>query len=293
VISGAGLNLSRGDTELPYVRAFLTPLRKEMIAVRHRTALLSTALAAVAATLALPGPASAVEPGFAVAITEAPATFTAGKQARTVTVVASSEQRRCQKVRWSLILQLDGPDLDQLQVARVENGRDFPVRVQNGGADTTRITDVRTDPGQLCRGRTVTARYQIAFDKDAAAGEVIIQAQAFNARQTLLQEATTRSRIAGREAAKPTESPSPKPSPSETPTEESTDDQPAAPDPAESEDGLAAVPASDSGTPSLLGPGLIVGGILVFLGVGLLLRLRMRSREVKRHQAPTGFYPAA
>ncbi|MEU4221000.1 hypothetical protein [Actinoplanes sp. NPDC026623] len=264
--------------------------------MRHRTALLSTVLAVVATTLALPGPASAVEPGFAVAITEVPAAFTAGKKARTVTVVASSEQRRCQKVRWSLILQVDGPELDEIEVARVEDGRDFPVQVQNGGADTTRITDVRLDPGQLCRGRTVTARYQIAFDEDAAAGEVIFQAQAFNARQTLLQESTARSRIDGRDgAAKPTESPSPKPSPSESATEpeQEPDDQAAAPEPTESEDDLAAVAASGSGsTPSLLGPGLIVGGVLVFLGVGLLLRLRMRGRDTKHAQPPTGFYPA-
>lgn len=265
--------------------------------MRHRTALLSTVLAVVCATLALPGPASAVEPGFTVAITEVPATFTAGKQARTVTVVASTEQRRCQKVRWSLILQVDGPELDEIEVARVEDGRDFPVQVQNGGADTTRITDVQLDPGQLCRGRTVTARYQIAFDDDADAGEVTFQAQAFNARQTLLQESTARSRIAGRDgAAKPTESPSAKPSPSVSSAEPEEDaDEAPAPAPTESEDDLAAVPASDnSGTPSLLGPGLIVGGVLVFVGVGLLLRLRMRSRDSRHAQAqpPTGFYPA-
>jgi hypothetical protein len=30
--------------------------------------------------------------------------------------------------------------------------------------------------------------------------------------------------------------------------------------------------------PSLLGPGLIIGAVLVFLGVSLLLRLRLRNR---------------
>nr|BFE70975.1 hypothetical protein GCM10020092_042760 [Actinoplanes digitatis] len=260
--------------------------------MRHRTALLSTVLAVVVATLALPGRAGAVEPGFAVAITEVPATFTAGKQARTVTVVASSEARRCQKVRWSLILQVDGPELDEIQVARVEDGRDFPVQVQNGGADSTRITDVRLDPGQLCRGRTVTARYEIAFDDDADAGEVIFQAQAFNARQTLLQESTARSRIEGEKGeAEPTASP--KPSPSETEEAEEPAADEAAPQPAESDDDLASVPTvGDAGTPSLLGPGLIVGGVLVFVGVGLLLRLRMRGRDQKQGPAPTGFYPA-
>ncbi|WP_161790701.1 hypothetical protein [Actinoplanes utahensis] len=43
---------------------------------------------------------------------------------------------------------------------------------------------------------------------------------------------------------------------------------------------------------SLLGPGLIVGGICVFLGVLLLLRLRARARQVRIEEqtTPTGFY---
>ena len=52
--------------------------------------------------------------------------------------------------------------------------------------------------------------------------------------------------------------------------------------------------AAKGGTPSLLGPGLIVGAVLVFLGVGLLLRLRIRNRGLKnqRNLTPTSFYPA-
>jgi hypothetical protein len=268
-----------------------------LVAVRHRVALLSTVLAMVAATLALPGRASAVEPGFQVAITEVPGTFTAGARARTVTVVASSELNRCQKVRWSLIMQVSGPDLDEIEVARVEDNGSFPVQVETSGADTARITDVRLDPGQLCRGRTVTARYQVAFDDNSDSGQVLFQAQAFNAGRTLLQETTARSKITGEEPeAEPTKTPSEKPSPSKSaspePEESATGEQADEPEPAKTQDNVAAVPASGSGgTPSLLGPGLIVGGILVFLGVGLLMRLRLRNRAPKHSQVPTGFYP--
>jgi hypothetical protein len=271
-----------------------------MITVWHRAALLSAVLAVAAATLVLPGRASAVEPGFQVDITEAPRTFTAGDGARTVTAVASSEQNRCQKVRWSMLIAVDGPDLDEVKVARVEDDGDFPVQVQNAGDGTARITDVELDPGQLCRGRTVTARYRISFDDDTPSGQVSFRAQAFNAGRTLLQEASSSSQVEGEE---PEEEKSPSPSPSPSPTEaspepeESADDEETAdPDPASSTDtDVAAVPAagSDGGTPSLLGAGLIVGGILVFLGVGLLLRLRMRGRAPKHSaQLPTGFYPA-
>jgi hypothetical protein len=272
-----------------------------MIAVRHRAALLSAVLAVAAATLILPGRADAVEPGFRVDITELPGTFAAGADARTVTVVASSEQNRCQKVRWSLLLAVDGPALGDVEVARVEEDGDFPVQVENAGAGTARITDVQLDPGQLCRGRTVTARYRIGFDDDATSGRVSFRAQAFNAGRTLLQEASSRSQVEGEddereESASP--SPSPSPSPSESspePEESATEEETAEPEPTSTDEDVAQVPAagSDSGTPSLLGAGLIVGGILVFLGVGLLLRLRMRSRTPKHSsQLPTGFYPA-
>lgn len=264
--------------------------------MRHRAALLSAILAVVAATLVLPGRASAVVPGFRVDITELPATFTAGAGARTVTVVASSEQNRCQKVRWSMLIDVDGPNLGEVEVARLEDDGDFPVRVENAGNGTARITDVQLDPGELCRGRTVTARYQIGFAADADSGEVTFGAQAFNAGGTLLQETSERSEVKGEKAAEESPSPSPSPSPSESaaePEESADDDEAADPEPTDTEADIAAVPASgnDTGTPSLLGAGLIVGGILVFLGVGLLLRLRMRSRPKPGNQFSTGFYP--
>ncbi|MEU8614532.1 hypothetical protein AB0C29_41755 [Actinoplanes sp. NPDC048791] len=267
-----------------------------MIAVRHRAALLCAILAATAATLIMPGRASAVEPGFQVEITELPRTFTAGADARQVTVVATSEQNRCVKVRWSLLLEVDGPGLDEVEVARDEDG-DFPVQVQNVAAGTARITDVQLDPGLLCRGRTVTARYQIAFDDEAEPGRVTFRAQAFNAGRTLLQETSSRSEVKGeREEPEESESPSPSasPSPSESAEAEEADDEATAePEPTDTDVDVAAVPTgSNSGTPSLLGAGLIVGGILVFLGVGLLLRLRMRGRAPKHGtELPTGFYP--
>jgi hypothetical protein len=265
-----------------------------MIAVRHRAALLSAVLAVVAATLALPGRASAVEPGFQVAITELPATFGAGAEARAVTVVASTDVNRCQKVRWSLLLQVDGLDLDDVSVGRIEEGKDFPVRVEADG-DAARITDRQLDPGQLCRGRTVTARYEIAIDDDADSGRVTFQAQAFNAGSKLLEVSTGGSQVVGQEqeaAESPSADPSPSPSESSAEPEESaTDEQTAEPEPEASVADIAAVPTAGSGTPSLLGPGLIIGGILVFLGVGLLLRLRMRNRDPKGGQVPTGFYP--
>ena len=48
----------------------------------------------------------------------------------------------------------------------------------------------------------------------------------------------------------------------------------------------------DGEVPSLLGPGLIVGAVLVFLGVGLLLRLRLRGRKLDAPAMPSRFHPS-
>ena len=149
--------------------------------MRHRAAaLLSGVLAIAAATLALPSPAQAAVEGFKVTITQLPDEFEAGAKARTVRwSPPPTTTGRCRKVRWSMVLKVDGVDLDQVKVNRVEDDGDFPLQVQSDG-DTARLTDVRFDPGSLCRGQTVTAVYRVAFDDDAD-GEVTFQAQAFDA----------------------------------------------------------------------------------------------------------------
>jgi hypothetical protein len=148
----------------------------------------------------------------------------------------------------------------------------------------------------LCRDKTVTARYQVAFDDDAD-GEVTFQAQAFDATTRLLEQASATSRVKG-ERAEPSPSPSPSesesPAPEESPAavEEDESADPAVPPAGSDGDDLAANPASsEGGVPSLLGPGLIIGALLVFAGVGLLLRIRLRNRAPKHQQMPTGFYP--
>ena len=261
---------------------------------RRAAVLVSGVLATASAVLGVSAPASAAVEGFDVTITEVPDEFEAGADARTVEVVASTDDRGgCRKVRWSMVLRVDGVDLDQVRVSRVEEDDSFPLRVQTDG-DTARLTDVRFDPGSLCRGRTVTARYRVGFDDDADEGRVTFQAQAFDASTRLLQEATAISRVAG---AADDDEPSPSPSPPESEPEE-----PERPDEAaETTDAVAAPPAGgldarpaagQGGAPSLLGPGLIVGAVLVFAGVCLLMRIRMRNREPKRHAMPSSFRTA-
>jgi hypothetical protein len=276
-----------------------------MIAVRHRAAaLVSTVLALATATLTLPAAASAAVPGLAVQITRLPKTFTVGAGAQTVTAVVSSRQtgKVCRKVRWSMVLQVRGVSLDQVNVERVEDDKPFGLRVRTQG-DRARLTDVQFDPGSLCAGGTVTASYRVAFS--GGQGTATFQIDALDAAGRELQSATATSEVAGRAAADPATPPLTTP-PTAAPTSPSpsasddtgglvaTDDQdPGAADVAPTAaPGIAQSQASANGRiPSLLIPGLIVGAVLVFLGVAVLVRLRTRNRG-RRNLAPTSFYPA-
>jgi len=263
--------------------------------MRHRvTARWTTALALVAASLAWSAPASADVQGFAVNLGQAPATFTIGK-ARTVTAVASTDRaRRCLKVRWALVVRTEGVSLDQIKITRIENGQGFPVRAQLNG-DEAQVLDTRLDPGQLCRNQTVTGRWDISF-AGPDDGKVTFEARALEIGGRQLSSAALTSRVVTAVAAKPSPTPSksPSPSPSASPIEEATEPVADENAPADDPTSQAAALKPAAGTPSVLGPGLIIGAVLVFLGVALLLRIRTRNRKQPAWQAetqtlPTGF----
>jgi hypothetical protein len=271
--------------------------------MRHRVAArFTTALALVAASLFWgPGlfwgpvsPAAAAVDGFDVSVGQQPGTFTIGKAARTLTAVATTDrERRCRKVRWSLTIRTEGVSLDQLRINRVENGGSFRVRTQVS-ADEARFLDAQVDPGQLCRGQTVTGRWDVAF-AGPDSGTVTFEASALDVGGRELASTSTTSRVVSPVAA----TPSATPSATETAApDDGADDQAAADDqaPAGADESAAALnPAA--GTPSVLGPGLIIGAVLVFVGVALLLRLRTRNRrdpawQTETQMLPTGFYNA-
>ncbi|MEU4423482.1 hypothetical protein AB0F81_22880 [Actinoplanes sp. NPDC024001] len=249
--------------------------------MRHRVTVLTTAVLAGATMNTLAAtPAAADEPGFSVSV-QAPDEFTVGEAGQTVTAVVTSQNRQCRKVRWSLLVH-GGIDADQLRVSRIEDDPDFRFRTLTEG-DSVRFVDEALDPGLLCRGRTVTGRWQIEFDGPDG-GEIQFEAQAFDVRDRLLSTGGAAAEVdGGRQAA-------PEPAPSAAEEEEDEKDQAAPPAAPESDGPVPGALASQES--SLLGPGLIVGGVFVFLGVILLARLRARARAARRRaQAlPTGFY---
>ncbi|GLH97285.1 hypothetical protein [Phytohabitans aurantiacus] len=244
---------------------------------------LGTALACVAGFVAVAaGPASAAE-GVTVQITEVSSRFEAGAQAQ-MTVVASKRTDQCLKVRWSMVLRVDGMRLNQVGIDRVEENGSFPLDVESDG-DEARLTDVQLDPGTLCRGRTVTARYALRFADDVANGRLSMQVGAFDQRGQLLESATvTRSVRGENSSAQPSPSEEATEEPTEEPSEEATEEETAAP----VAGGGVGQPVDldrTSGGSGLLPVGLAIGGMMVFLGLTMLVRTR---RKLKARGAPLG-----
>jgi hypothetical protein len=155
--------------------------------------------------LATAAPALAAQ-GVTVQVTQLPGEFAAGGPPAPVTVVASRSRSGCIKVRWSLVLRVEGARLDRVRVDRIEESGSFPVNVRTTG-NTARITDRQLDPGTLCRDRTVTARYEISFAGDAAdaAAEATLAAEAFSAGGQLLDRATVTREVQPADASAPPE----------------------------------------------------------------------------------------
>ncbi|WP_430784282.1 hypothetical protein [Actinoplanes sp. G11-F43] len=260
--------------------------------MRHRITALCGAVVAGAVSSAVPfaAPASADERGFSVRVST-PGEFRAGGDAGTVTAVVTSENRRCRKVRFVLLMRTR-IDPGQARVVRVEETGPFATTNETQG-NTTTFVDNELDPGTSCRGRTVTGRWQVAFGGPDG-GDVRFEVQAFDERNTLLSAGGAITPVEGGREAEPSPTPTREPEPDEEETEEAAPveadaEETRPPLAAQTEETDAALIANET---SLLGPGLVAGGICVFLGVMILLRLRTRTRQavIAEQTTPTGFY---
>ncbi|MEJ3750738.1 hypothetical protein WEI85_46720 [Actinomycetes bacterium KLBMP 9797] len=240
-------------------------------------------------------PAFAIE-GVSLQITQMSDRFEAGEQAG-MTVVASKSSGGCLRVRWSMVMRVEGMRLDQVEVVRVEADRAFPLEVRNEGSERAQFTDAQLDPGNLCRNRTVTAQYALRFDDDIADGRVALEVGAFDARRRLL-ETTSATRNIGGGGSTPSPSPSASRSPSAAPSE-SESAAPAGDEAAEAgeetEEPVAGTGAGDSinatpasGSSGMLPVGLAVGGMMVFFGLAVLVRARRRLRAQPAESADYG-----
>jgi hypothetical protein len=213
-------------------------------------------------------PAHAAQ-GVTVRITQLPGEFLAGGPPATVTVSASRSRGGCIKLRWSLVLRVDGARPDRVGVDRIEQDGSFPVDVGNTG-DAIRITDRELDPGTLCRDRRVTAQYEISFPGGATedTAELTLAAEALTAGGQLLDRTTVSREV--RPAEAPTSSAPAVAAPAQS-----------GPSVAGAGGGLDARRASDSRVVRVGPVGLAVGVVMVLLGLALLARVRCRSRRLR------------
>ncbi|MGC4820927.1 hypothetical protein [Micromonospora sp. DT63] len=244
------------------------------------------------AVLTLAAPAQAA---FATEMSGLPARFTAGGQVRTISAVVSQTDRRggCAKVRWSMVLRVQGIRLDQVKMDRVEESGDFPLEIRTDG-DVARLTDRQLDPGTLCPGRTVTARYRVAFAEDVTQGRVTLAAEAYDANLRLLaRQSATRSVVGA--GAGPIRTPTPTPSataaepsdpPSEPAPESAPAEEPVADQSVDAAPPAAGRPVSQAGGFGIVQAAFLLGGLLLSLGVGLLLRLRHLTRATTDAEDP-------
>ena len=240
---------------------------------------------------ALPARAAAA---FSTELSGLPDEFTAGNRVETLSAVVSrSDGGGCVKVRWSMLVRVQGLRLDQLKVDRVEDSGSFPLEIRTEG-DTARLTDRQLDPGVLCPGRTVTARYRVAFAEDVGRGRVSFAAEAYDPQLRLLARRSAAREVVGEEAAEPTPSPtSAEPTPSDEPSSEAPDEEPtdeptdAAVVEPPAPGGVAGRPVADSGGFGLVQAAFLLGGLLLFLGAGLLLRMRRLLRPSAQTEPET------
>jgi hypothetical protein len=241
------------------------------------------------AGLGVTGPARAAA-AFATELSGLPDEFTAGDGVETLSAVVSrSDGGGCVKVRWSMLLQVRGLRLDQVKVDRVEENGSFPLEIRTEG-DVARLTDRELDPGLLCPGRTVTARYRVAFAEDVSRGQVSFAAEAYDQNLRLLARRSATREVVGEEAARPsptadgpTASPTPEaePAPAEseaTPSESAVAELPPP--------GAAGRPVASSGGFGVVQAAFVLGGLLIFLGAGLLLRMRRLLRPAGASERP-------
>ncbi|WP_245670155.1 hypothetical protein [Micromonospora mirobrigensis] len=254
-------------------------------------------LAGVLSAGAVVAPPAQAAPGFATELSGLPDEFAAGDGVRTVSAVVSrTDGGGCLKVRWSLVLSVRGLRLDQVRVDRVEDSGSFPLDVRADG-DVARLTDRQLDPGTLCPDRTVTARYRVAFAGDVAQGRVTLAAEAYDEQLRLLARQTATRSVLGGSA--PTAEPTVEPTAEGVPTVEPTARTVPTEEPVEEESTPAQVPAAepppaggDAGRPvsraggfGVVQAAFLLGGLLLFLGVGLLLRLRSLVRTTGDEEA--------
>ncbi|MFJ8685706.1 hypothetical protein [Micromonospora wenchangensis] len=211
----------------------------------------------------------------------APGGFSAGGSPGGITVEVRKRTDGCVLVRTGLGLSLAGVGADQVRVEVNVGGRWSTVPVSGGGG-VLQVSRTPSAGPPLCKGKSSTVRYRVAFLAGAPAGRLDVVGEATTAVGRLIGRGADTSRVGGRAAGSPTPGTTPTRKPTPTPTPDATTPAPA-PTTAITGAALAAPAAGPAGTAAAAqtsgGSMTMFAGIaLVILGAGLIALLIFRSR---------------
>ncbi|MFC4148214.1 hypothetical protein ACFO0M_18330 [Micromonospora mangrovi] len=264
------------------------------MSVRRRVARLAT-VSVLLGGLVVVGASPALADGDRVEV-RAAGSFTAGGAPGGVAVEVRKRTDGCVLLRTALGLRLDGVRPDQVQVQVNVAGQWFPVGVSGGGGT---VNSARTSPANpaLCKGKSITVRYRVAFVAGAPGGRLTVVGEATNAVGRVLGRNAVASRVVGAEktaSASPTPSRKPSPTPTPTPSASAVATEP--PSAADTASAVAAVldPATGSSVAAANdtsggSPIMWFGIALVLVGVALIVLLVRRNRTDKVDDHAAGY----
>ncbi|WP_431923894.1 hypothetical protein [Micromonospora wenchangensis] len=209
----------------------------------------------------------------------APGSFSAGGSPGGVAIEVRKRTDGCVLLRTALGLSLAGVGADQVRVEVNVGGRWSTVPVTGGGG-VLQVSRTSAAGPPLCKGKSSTVRYRVAFLAGAPAGRLDVVGEATTAVGRLIGRGADTSRVGGRAAGSPTPTPTPTRKP--TPTPDATTPAPttvtattgaALAAPAVGPAGTAAAAQTSGGSMTMF-----AGIALVILGAGLIALLIFRSR---------------
>ncbi|NJP35870.1 hypothetical protein [Micromonospora thermarum] len=257
-----------------------------IMSVRRHAARLAAVCAVVGGLVAVGAtPALADEDSVRVG---AAGRFTAGGSAEGVAVEVRKRTDGCVLLRTALALRLDGLQADQVRVQVNAGGRWFPVPLSGGGGGVSTAATSPANP-RLCKGKSITVRYRVAFAAGAPDGRLAVIGEATNAVGQVLGRGSDASRVVGgRPSASPTPSRSltPSPTPSAAVTEAGAADGTSVDALADPAGGAPSPVAAEASGGS---PIMFFGLAMVAVGIVLIVLLVRRFREDK--ETPTSGGP--
>ncbi|WP_406075755.1 hypothetical protein [Micromonospora sp. NBC_01638] len=245
--------------------------------VRRRVARLATVCGLVGGLLMLgASPALADEDSVRVG---AASSFAAGGSPQGVNVAVRKRTDGCVLLRTALVLSLEGLQPNQVTVEVNADKRWFPVAL-TGGAGSVGTAQTSPAKPKLCKGKSITVRYRVAFAPGVPGGRLAVTGVGVSALGQELGRGSDSAKVTGaRVTPSPTVTPSEKPTPTPSPTEAATANDavnPAALGGVSAAPNTTATAAESSGGGSLV---MFFGIVMVAVGLLLIVLLFRRSRQ--------------